>query len=331
MDNITKGDPIKADWANALTNAVNAAAHGKTALRGGGGQNVFISPYQRGSRPLAFDLVEITDDEEGSLSGKISGGVLLSAYKEEQEDKEEQEEKISLKTECMEISDDDGLTWSKPINITEQTKNKDWRILFNGPGNGICMKDGTLVFAAQYWDGKGVPWSTIVYSKDRGKTWHCGTGVNQQTTEAQVIELEDGSIMINARCNWGGSRVVGVTKDLGQTWEKHPTNRTSQLKEPVCQGSLLAVDGVPGAGRVVLFSNPNTTSGRSHMTLKASTNDAGSWPEDKWLLYDARKGWGYSCLAPVDKNHVGVLYESQGALNFLKIPYKDVLNSKNAR
>ena len=62
MDNITKGDPIKADWANALTNAVNAAAHGKTALRGGGGQNVFISPYQRGSRPLAFDLVEITDE-----------------------------------------------------------------------------------------------------------------------------------------------------------------------------------------------------------------------------------------------------------------------------
>ena len=105
MDNITKGDPIKADWANALTNAVNAAAHGKTALRGGGGQNVFISPYQRGSRPLAFDLVEITDDEEGSLSGKISGGVLLSAYKEEQEDKEEQEGKISLKTECMEISE----------------------------------------------------------------------------------------------------------------------------------------------------------------------------------------------------------------------------------
>ena len=228
-------------------------------------------------------------------------------------------------------SDDDGLTWSSPINITEQTKNKDWRILFNGPGNGICMKDGTLVFAAQYWDGKGVPWSTIVYSKDRGKTWHCGTGVNQQTTEAQVIELEDGSVMINARCNWGGSRIVGVTKDLGQTWEKHPTNRTAQLKEPVCQGSLLAVDGVPGAGRVVLFSNPNTTSGRSHMTLKASTNDAGSWPEDKWLLYDARKGWGYSCLAPVDKNHVGVLYESQGALNFLKIPYKDVLNAKNAR
>ena len=117
-------------------------------------------------------------------------------------------------------SDDDGLTWSRPINITEQTKNKDWRILFNGPGNGICMKDGTLVFAAQYWDGKGVPWSTIVYSKDRGKTWHCGTGVNQQTTEAQVIELEDGSVMINARCNWGGSASWALRK----TWAKRGEN-----------------------------------------------------------------------------------------------------------
>lgn len=228
-------------------------------------------------------------------------------------------------------SDDDGRTWSKPVNITEQTKNKDWRILFNGPGSGICMKDGTLVFAAQYWDEKGVPWSTIVYSRDQGKTWHCGTGVNQQTTEAQVIELKDGSIMINARCNWGGSRIVGVTKDLGKTWEKHPTSRTAQLKEPVCQGSLLAVDAVPGAGRVVLFSNPNTTSGRSHMTLKASTDDAASWPEDKWLLYDARDCWGYSCLAPVDKNHIGVLYEARGALNFLKIPYRDVLNPSGKR
>ncbi len=108
-------------------------------------------------------------------------------------------------------SDDDGVTWSKAINITEQTKQLKWRMLFNGPGNGICMKNGDLVFAAQYWDENGKPWSTIVYSKDKGKTWHCGTGVNIETTEAQVIELLDGSIMINARCNWKGSRVVGVT------------------------------------------------------------------------------------------------------------------------
>lgn len=105
MDNITKGDPIKADWANALTNALNAATHGKTSMRGGGGQNVSIAPYQRGSRPLAFDLVEITDDAEASLSGKVSGGLLLNAYKEEQDTDNEEEKKILLKNEDIEISE----------------------------------------------------------------------------------------------------------------------------------------------------------------------------------------------------------------------------------
>lgn len=176
-----------------------------------------------------------------------------------------------------------------------------------------------------------MPWSTIVYSKDQGKTWHCGTGVNQQTTEAQVIELKDGSIMINARWQLGRLPRGGVTKDLGKTWEKHPTNRTPQLKEPVCQGSLLAVDGVPGAGRVVLFSNPNTTSGRSHMTLKASTDDAGSWPGGQVAPLRCPQRLGLFLPGAVDKNHVGVLYESQGALNFLKIPYKEVLNAGSAR
>lgn len=106
MDNITKGDPIKADWANALTNAVNAITHGKTSMRGGGGQNVSIAPYQRGSRPLAFDLVEIENDEEASLSGKISGGIIFSSYKEDQDDSENPEEKkILLKTEKIEIEE----------------------------------------------------------------------------------------------------------------------------------------------------------------------------------------------------------------------------------
>lgn len=106
MDNITKGDPIKADWANALTNAINAATHGKTSMRGGGGQNVSIAPYQRGSRPLAFDLVEITDDAEASLSGKVSGGLLFHSYKEEQGDSGNPEEKkILLKTEKIAIEE----------------------------------------------------------------------------------------------------------------------------------------------------------------------------------------------------------------------------------
>lgn len=221
-------------------------------------------------------------------------------------------------------SDDDGITWAKPVNVTDQTKSLDWKILFNGPGMGISTKEGTLVMPSQFWDSKGVPFSTIVYSKDGGKSWQTGTGCHEQTTEAQVVELADGSLMLNCRCNWGGSRVVMITKDLGQTWEKHSTNR-NDLPEPVCQGSIIAVENEGIVKRALFFSNPATGSGRHSMTIKASLDDGDTWPEDMQVLYDVRGCWGYSCLSPADKKHIGVLYEGRGALYFLRIPYADIL------
>src|SRR5690554_7187219 len=91
-------------------------------------------------------------------------------------------------------SEDDGVTWSRPINITSQIKDPKWKLMFNGPGKGITMKDGTLVFAGQYKDENDMPHSTIIYSKDKGETWEIGTGAKSNTTEAQVVELNDGSL-----------------------------------------------------------------------------------------------------------------------------------------
>lgn len=215
-------------------------------------------------------------------------------------------------------SDDDGKSWSKPVNITGQVKDPSWRLLLNGPGAGIALKDGTLVFAAQYRAGdgephQGKPYSTLIASKDGGETWSIGSGVKIDTTEAQVAELSDGSIMINCRDNRGGSRTIATTKDLGKTWELHPTDRKA-LREPVCMGSLLAWD------KALWFSNPDSTSSRNMMTLKRSSDDGMTWPEKDHRLYDVRGGFGYSCLAPVDDKHLGVIYEGQGEMYFLKFP-----------
>ena len=207
-------------------------------------------------------------------------------------------------------SDDDGLTWSKPINITKQVKKSEWHFLLQGPGAGITMKDGTIVFAAQYQDGdkkadgskRGTPFSTILYSKDHGKSWKVGTGIKSNTTEAQVVELNDGSLMLNCRDNRGGARTVGVTKDMGKTWVMHPTD-SKALNEPVCMASLLSM------GERLIFSNPNTRRGRYNMTIKVSEDEGMTWPDDWHSLYDSRNGSGYSCLAPIGKDHVGVLYE----------------------
>lgn len=215
-------------------------------------------------------------------------------------------------------SDDDGKSWSKPINVTEQMKKPEWHLFFNGPGAGITLSDGTLVFAAQFKDENNKPWSTIIHSADAGKTWQVGSGVKIETTEAQVAQLADGSIMINCRDNRGGSRTVATTQDLGKTWQLHSTDR-SALQEPVCMASLLAWDH-PKHGRFLAFSNPNTNWGRHSMTVKISKDEGSTWPEEYFRLYDARNCMGYSCLAPATDEHLGVLYEGRSTMYFLRFP-----------
>lgn len=215
-------------------------------------------------------------------------------------------------------SDDDGRTWSKSINVTSQMKDPEWRLFFNGPGAGITLEDGTLVFAAQYRAADGKPWSTLIWSADGGENWTVGTGVKSDTTEAQVVQLKDGAIMINCRDNRGGSRTVATTKDFGKTWELHPTDR-SALRESVCMASLFAWEH-PKHGRFLVFSNPDTQSGRHSMSLKVSTDEGMTWPDDRTLLYDSRHCFGYSCLAPANDTHIGVLYEGRNTMYFLRFP-----------
>ncbi|UCS92060.1 exo-alpha-sialidase [Echinicola marina] len=221
-------------------------------------------------------------------------------------------------------SEDDGQTWSPPINITSQIKKKEWKLMFNGPGKGITMRDGTLVFAGQFKDENDMPHSTIIYSKDKGETWQIGTGAKSNTTEAQVVELNDGSLMLNMRDNRGGARSVSITKDMGKTWEEHGSSR-SALPEPVCMASLITFpeNRVEKDAPKLFFSNPAVTDGRYNMTIKESSDQGLTW--SKGLLLDAGKGWGYSCLTVIDEDHLGILYESsQAHMTFQIIPIKEL-------
>ena len=111
--------------------------------------------------------------------------------------------------------------------------------------------------------------------------------------------------MLNCRDNRGGARTVGVTRDLGKTWELHPTDRKG-LREPVCMASLIRI------GERLYFSNPNTTRGRYNTTIKVSEDEGMTWPEKWHTLYDARLGNGYSSLAPVGDDKIDGTYEWDG-------------------
>ena len=224
-------------------------------------------------------------------------------------------------------SEDDGKTWSQPINITSQVKNPSWYFLLQGPGRGISMQDGTLVFPIQFIDSTRIPNAGIMYSKDRGKTWHLHNLARTNTTEAQVAEIEPGTLMLNMRDNRGDSRAVAITKDLGKTWTEHPSSRKA-LQEPVCMASLLKVeakDNITGKP-LLLFSNPNTTRGRHHITIKASLDNGLTWSPSQQVLLDEGESWGYSCLTLIDKETIGILYESSVAhMTFQAVKIKDLI------
>lgn len=227
-------------------------------------------------------------------------------------------------------STDDGVTWSQPINITEQIKDPKWRLVFNGPGNGITMRDGTLVFPAQFKDEHNMPHSTIIYSQDRGRRWAIGTGAKPNTTEAQVAELSDGSLMLNMRDNRGGSRSVYTTGDLGTTWQVHPSSR-SALPEPVCMASLIRFSRKQSdQGDILLFSNPAVSSGpRRNLTLKASLDEGLTWPPRYHKLLHEPASAGYSCLTQIDDQFVGILYEggATALLVFEKVHIDEIIGS----
>jgi sialidase-1 len=228
-------------------------------------------------------------------------------------------------------SEDDGLTWSEPINVTDQLKKPEWQLFFNGPGMGITMHDGTLVFAAQYKDENRIPHSTIVYSKDGGETWEVGTGAKSETTEAQVVELTDGTLMLNMRDDRNrrnrndpmNGRSVATTTDMGKTWTEHPTSRRA-LQESNCMASIIAYDH-PERGRILFFSNPDSKVARDHITIKTSFDDGMTWPEENQLELYEDNTYGYSCLTMVNKDHIGILYEGNRELFFEKIAIEELI------
>jgi sialidase-1 len=231
-------------------------------------------------------------------------------------------------------STDDGKTWSDPVNITKMCKKEEWWLFAPAPGQGITLEAGTLVFPTQGRDKNGETFSNITWSKDGGKSWTTSNPAYSNTTENMVVQLSDGSIMLNARYNENrnnkgddNGRVVVTTTDLGKTWTEHSTSR-SALIESTCMASIHKhVYHENGEEKsILIFSNPNTKTGRHNMTIKVSFDDGKTWPEEYWMLLDEGNSFGYSCLTSINENTIGILYEgSRAHMTFESILLKELI------
>jgi sialidase-1 len=225
-------------------------------------------------------------------------------------------------------SEDDGVTWSKPIQITRTAKRPDWGWYATGPGVGIQLQygphAGRLLIPCDYSVQPDASrpdqfeyGDHVIYSDDHGKTWQLGGVVPAvKLDEPQVVELEDGSVMMNMRSHFGmGCRAVSLSKDSGETWAGIWHDKA--LVEPNCQASFLRYTGGPEADkRRILFSNPASNKERVNMTVRLSYDEGKSWAVSKQIYTGPS---AYSCLTVLPDMAVGCLYERGG-----KNPYERI-------
>lgn len=220
-------------------------------------------------------------------------------------------------------SADDGQTWSKPVSITPQVKQKEWRLCFQGPGNGIQTKDGALVFPAQFKGADNVPHSCFIASTDAGETWTISPPAipgNPPTSESAIVQCADGSLLLSMR------NEARTGKRAWARWEwkeKLTDGKWSEpwllLADPTCMGSLLA-----HPHGELLFANPNNAKRRDRLTIRASTDGGKSWSDGQLLDPGVAM---YSSMTVLSDGSIGILYE-QGAtagLVFARFPLEWVL------
>lgn len=215
-------------------------------------------------------------------------------------------------------SDDDGKTWSKPREITRMVK-RPTRVtsIAGGPGIGIQLRHGEHKnrIIMPFNEGPFGDWRVYaVYSDDGGETWKYGEAAPHpekgRGNEVQMVELADGSVMLNSRgYKSNGFRFVAVSKDGGQTWSQ--LREDKRLVEPQCMASIIRYsDPADGEKSRIIFSSPGTRAkGRVQGALYVSYDEGKTWKYAK-IFYPG--SFAYSCIARMPSGAIGCLFERDG-------------------
>lgn len=208
-------------------------------------------------------------------------------------------------------SEDDGETWSTPIDIASSL-NPAWTHCFPGPGHGIVLERGEKkgrITIPGWHNASGVS-SHVVFSDDHGATWSFG-GKTSLVDESTVVELADGRLMMNMRPWYRDPdlqtyRKVSYSSDYGLTWSEglYDTN----LPCSSCQASILRYSWPDEEEGKILFMNPNSSKlwDRRDLTVRVSDDEGQSWSRSK-LLHEGPAG--YSDMALLPDGRVACVYE----------------------
>ncbi|MFF3818545.1 exo-alpha-sialidase [Streptomyces bluensis] len=228
------------------------------------------------------------------------------------------------RTPHLQHSDDDGLTWSEPRDLSAEILPPHWNSWYaTGPVHGIQLSRGKhagrLVFGvnAETWDGTRVTanHAALIVSDDGGEHWRTGATdswpiaddgtFRQKPSELTLTERQDGSVFVSGREQDGtdlGHRTQSVSRDGGDSFET-PFRALPDFYTPQVQGSSLRL------GKRLLLACPGDPDRRRTMMIRSSYDGGRTWDSvDRGTVITT--DWsGYSDMVQIGADTVGLLYE----------------------
>ncbi|MER7684298.1 sialidase family protein [Streptomyces sp. NPDC097610] len=228
------------------------------------------------------------------------------------------------RTPHLQYSDDDGLSWSAPRDLSAEILPPNWNSWYaTGPVHGIQLARGKhagrLVFGVntETWNGSRVTANNaaLITSDDDGDHWRIGASdswpiaddgtFRQKPSELTLTERADGSVLVSGREQDGidlGHRTQTVSRDGGDSFTA-PFRDLPGLYAPQVQGSVLRL------GDRILLACPGDPDRRRTMMIRSSYDGGRTWDSvDRGTVVTT--DWsGYSDLVGIGGGAVGLLYE----------------------
>ncbi len=222
-------------------------------------------------------------------------------------------EKNSSSRVFFKKSEDDGMSWSDPTEITSLfgENQHGWTFHLPGPGHGIQLENGRLLVPV--WHRKPVSHPPLernygvncIYSDDGGLNWKVGDDTPiGELNESQLVEQANGDVLLIGRTYTpedGSWQAKVWSKDGGQTWSQ-TLEYDNGLTGRVCDIGLTRYNLHP---HLILASQPAHPKHRENLTIRLSKDEGRSWVTSK-LLQEGPST--YSDLAMLPDGTVVCLY-----------------------
>lgn len=221
---------------------------------------------------------------------------------------------------------DDGKSFTSPRHLNPQIKKEWMKFLGAGPGTGIQIAagkyKGRLIFPIYLANTHDVHSSGVIYSDDAGKNWHIGGLLNDNRLldgelinakdventkasqgECQLAEISTDHLRMHIRNNHNGNLYIADSFDGGLTWQNFKEHM--KICDPGCQTHFLKA--VFNQKDIWLISHPDNKTSRVQGVVELSC-DGKNFTKTQYIEHGE---FAYSCMAQIDNDTIGILYEGK--------------------